>query len=69
MHFEIESVVYQVCSRSFHAERAELESWFALVRFSLLSHIELFATPWTAALQTFLSIANSQSLLRLISIE
>ena len=35
----------------------------------LLSRDRLFATPWTAALQTFLSIANSQSLLRLISIE
>ena len=29
----------------------------------------LFATPWTAALQASPSIANSQSLLKLISIE
>ena len=35
----------------------------------LLSHVQLFATPWTAALQAALSINNSQSLLRLISIE
>ena len=33
------------------------------------SHVRLFATPWTAARQAFLSIINSQSLLRLISIE
>ena len=34
-----------------------------------LSHIQLFATPWTAACQASLSIANSQSLLKLMSIE
>ena len=42
------------------------------VRFSSvqsLSRVLLFATPWTAARQPFLSIANSQSLLKLMSIE
>ena len=34
-----------------------------------LSHIWLFATPWTAALQASLSTANSWSLLKLMSIE
>ena len=34
-----------------------------------LSHVWLFATPWTAAPQACLSIMNSQSLLRLMSIE
>ena len=34
-----------------------------------LSRVWLFATPWTAARQAFLSIANSQSLLKLMSIE
>ena len=34
-----------------------------------LSHVRLFATPWTAACQASLSIINSQSLLRLMSIE
>ena len=33
------------------------------------SHVRLFATPWTAACQTSLSITNSQSLLKLMSIE
>ena len=32
-----------------------------------LSHVRLFATPWTAALQAFLSITKSQSLLKLMS--
>ena len=35
----------------------------------LLSSVQLFVTPWTAARQAFLSIANSQSLLKLMSIE
>ena len=35
----------------------------------LLSHVRLFATPWTAARQASLSITNSRSLLKLISIK
>ena len=35
----------------------------------LLSCVQLFATPWTAACQASLSIANSQSLLKLMCIE
>ena len=35
----------------------------------LLSHVRLFETPWTAACQASLSITNSQSLLKLMSIE
>ena len=35
----------------------------------LLSRAELFATPWTAEHQASLSITNSQSLLKLMSIE
>ena len=35
----------------------------------LLNHVQLSATPWTAARQTSLSITNSRSLLKLMSIE
>ena len=35
----------------------------------LLSRVRLFATPWIAARQASLSITNSQSLLKLMSIE
>ena len=35
----------------------------------LLSRVQLFVTPWTAARQATLSITNSQSLLKLTSIE
>ena len=34
-----------------------------------LSHVQLFSTPWTTACQASLSITNSQSLLKLMSIE
>ena len=34
-----------------------------------LSHVQLFAIPWTAARQASLSITNSQSLPKLMSIE
>ena len=35
----------------------------------LLSHVQLFATPWTAACQTSLSITNSRSSVKLTSVE
>ena len=34
-----------------------------------LSHVWLFATPWTVARQASLSITNSRSLLKLMSVE
>ena len=34
-----------------------------------LSHVQLFVTPWIAARQASLSITNSRSLLKLVSIE
>ena len=46
--------------------------WKLLIQFSSvqsLSRVQLFATPWTAARQASLSITNSQSLLKLMSIE
>ena len=35
----------------------------------MFSHVQVFATPWTAAYQASLSITNRQSLLKLMSIE
>ena len=40
-----------------------------VVQFSSFHLVQLFGTPWTAAHQASLSIANSQRLLRLMSIE
>ena len=36
--------------------------------FQSLSHVQFFATPWTAVCQASLSIANSWSLLKLMSV-
>ena len=49
----------------------DAENWGELVVSSVqsLSHVRLFATPWTAACQASLSITNSWSLLKLMSIE
>ena len=47
-------------------------TWRVSVQFSslpLLSHVWLFVNPWTVAHQASLSITNSWSLLKLISIE
>ena len=49
-----------------HAKRC-LTSLFSSVQ--LLSRVRLFATPWIAACQVSLSITNSRSSLRLMSIE
>ena len=35
----------------------------------LLSHVQLFATPWTAACQASTSFTISQSFLKLMSVE
>ena len=40
---------------------------FAVVQ--SLSHVQFFVTPWTAAHQASLSITNSQSVLKLMSVE
>ena len=42
---------------------------FGFISVQSLSHVWLFTTPWTAACQASLSITNSRSLLKLISIE
>ena len=42
---------------------------FLIVGVLLLSHVQLFVTPWTAACQASTSFTISQSLLKLMSIE
>ena len=46
------------------------QSYISFLRFAWsFSHVWLFATPWTAAHQVYLSITNSQSLPKLMSIK
>ena len=50
----------------------EFTHWKSSVQFTSLqslSHVRLFATPWTSAHQAFLSITNSRSLPKIMSIE
>ena len=44
-------------------------SFVVISVFQSLSHVWLFATPWTAACQAFLSFTISQSFLKLMSIK
>ena len=47
--------------------KRNLREWFVFVQ--LLSHVWLFATPWTAACQVSLSFTMSWSLLKFMSIK
>ena len=47
----------------------DLKAWKQFSSVQLLSCVQLFVTPWTAVCQASLSIINSQSLLKLMSIE
>ena len=70
----VDSLSPSVITRVLLGERQEGQSWrwwyvmFSSVQFSC-SVVSDSATPWTAARQASLSITNSQSLLKLISIE
>ena len=58
-----------ICFSSLLHSRESLVSCnFTVVYVQSFSHVQLFATPWTAAHQASLSITNSQSLLKLMSI-
>ena len=43
--------------------------WQNILSVQSLSRVQLFVTPWTAGHQASLSVTNSQSLLRLMSIK
>ena len=51
-------------------QAAQGKEEFSSVQYSsVLGHVQFFANPWTAAHQASLSITNSQSLLKLMSIK
>ena len=54
---------------SFHMLARSCSKSFKFSSLQSLSHVRLFATPWTAVRQASLSITNSQSLLKLMSTE
>ena len=63
------SVPWFLQMRNLRQEGWVLATQVAIVVIQSLSHVSLFATPWTAACQTFLSFTVSRSLLKLMSIE
>ena len=56
-------------SFGFHICSCSSSSWNSINSVQSLNHVQLFATPWTAACQASLSITNFQSLLKLMSTE
>ena len=56
-------------ARVCHSLRIIFEFSLLISSVQLLSHVQLFATPWTATRQASQSITNTQSLLKLMSIE
>ena len=64
LHTGIHSMWVKLLSHTLDKLRSSL---FSSVQ--SLSHSQLFATPWTTARQASLSITNSQSLLKLMSIQ
>ena len=64
-------ILFLVFYTVFHSDYINLHSHqqYKVSPVQSLSYVWLFATPWTAAHQASLSITNSQSLLKLMSIE
>ena len=65
---DISDTVIELCER----KNIFLGVYHIILYFSsvqLLSHVRLFGIPWTATYQATLSITNSWSLLKLMSIE
>ena len=60
---------FTVISSVFQPRAAAFSCAYHFSSVQLLSHVQLFATPWTAACQASLSITNSRSMLKLMSIE
>ena len=66
------AAVYRVAQSRTRLKRLSSSSMYMYISVSSvqsLSCVQLFMTPWTAACQASLSITNSRSLLKLMSIE
>ena len=63
---QIPDIILPLNNNFFKARWSHVQ-WISSVQ--SLSRVQLFVTPWTAACQASLSITNSQSFLKLMSIE
>ena len=66
MCLSLQFLVWQLVLLSWLSEGSKQRRRLSLVVVQLLSHLQLFVTPWTAACQTSLSFTISWSLLKLI---
>ena len=69
LHYEIFLTSKSVILLCYSVTNVAMSAFFCFSSVQSLSHVQLFATPWTAARQASLSITNSWSLLRLMSFE
>ena len=69
MRMKVSAAFNIVFPSSFTFNTLKCEFVLAFSSVQLLSHVQLFLTPWTVACQASLSITNSQSLFKLMSIE
>ena len=63
------AILTQLKKRCMRYSFARVDLCDLRIQFRSLSCVQLFATPWTAACQASLSITNSQSIPKLMSIE
>ena len=68
-HFLIRLFVFLMLSCMICLYILNINPLLVISSVQLLSRVQLFATPWTAACQALLSITNSQSLLKPMSTE
>ena len=68
-HLGVGQVIFLYCHLEIHLLHSQRSKLNKTSSVQSLSHVRLFETPWTAACQASLSIANFQSLLKLMSIE
>ena len=69
LYFLIWSLSLHHYTLTWHFAITKFETCLTFQFSSVTQSVQLFATPWTAAHQASLSITNSQSLLKLISIK
>ena len=62
-------VTQRISHLSLDSQKINMEYLFLASSVQSLSHVRLFATPWTTAHQASLSTTNSWSLLKLMSVE
>ena len=68
-HYEMFLTSKSVILLCYSVTNVAMSAFFCFSSVQLLSHVQLFVTPWTAVHQASLSITNSWSLLKLMSIE